>query len=70
MTFFCRLTETIATDTIYTTSGAMLFLHLVVHNYEGDEDGGGGDNGISALSLNAGLFASVCLASRCGGPTT
>lgn len=59
-----RLTETIATDTIYTTSGAMLFLHLVVHNYEGDEDGGGGDNGISALSLNAGLFASVCLASR------
>ena len=65
------MTETIATDTIYTTSGAMLFLHLVVHNYEGDEgegvgSGGGGDNGISALSLNAGLFASVCLASRCG----
>lgn len=52
-----RLTETISTDTVYTTSGGMLLVHLVVHDY----DSQGGD---SALSLNAGLFAAVCLASR------
>lgn len=55
---FHRLTETIATDTIYTTSGVMVVVHLVVHDYC---EGGGG---MSALSLNAGLFAAVCLASR------
>jgi len=53
---FHRLTETIATDTIYTTSGVMLLVHLVVHDYDSSQ--------MSALSLNAGLFASVCLASR------
>ena len=34
----------------------MLLVHLVVHDYDEGRD--------SALSLNAGLFAAVCLASR------
>ena len=47
-------------DTIYTTAGIMLFIHLVFHNY-GLERAAVVSN---ALSLNASLFASVCLASR------
>jgi len=55
-----KLTDTISTDTIYTTAGIMLFIHLVFHNY-GLERAAVVSN---ALSLNASLFASVCLASR------
>jgi len=55
------LTDTISTDTIHTTSGAMLALHLLFHGY-GKETPQRPD----ALSLNAALFASVCLASRMG----
>ena len=51
-----RLTDTISTDTIYTTSALMLLVHLVTHDYS--------QGSASALSLNAGLFAAVCLASR------
>ena len=49
-----------AADTIYTTAGIMLFIHLVFHDY-GLERAAMVSN---ALSLNAALFASVCLASR------
>ena len=55
-----KLTDTISTDTIHTTAGLMLFIHLVFHNY-GMEKAPIVSN---ALSLNAALFASVCLASR------
>ena len=53
-----RLTSTIYTDTIHTTSGVMSVLHLITHNY------GLTHEDISAFSLNAGLFSAVCLASR------
>lgn len=53
------LTDTVSTDTIYTMTFLMMFIHLVCFDY-----------GVSAavvsksLSLNAAVFASVCLASR------
>lgn len=53
------LTDTISTDTIYTMSFLMILIHLIFFDY-----------GISAaivsksLSLNAVVFAAVCLASR------
>ena len=55
-----KLTDTISTDTIHTTSGLMLFVHLIFHNY-GLEGAAVVSN---PLSLNAALFASVSLASR------
>ena len=55
-----KLTDTISTDTIYTTAGIMLFVHLVFHNYGLEKSAVVS----KALSLNASLFASVCLASR------
>lgn len=55
-----KLTDTISTDTIHTTSGLMLFIHLVFHNYGLER----ATIVSTALSLNAALFASVCLASR------
>jgi phosphatidylinositol glycan class C protein len=54
-----KLTDTISTDTIYTTAGVMLFVHLVFHNFGLEK---AADH--NPLSLNAALFASVCLASR------
>lgn len=53
------LTDTISTDTIYTMTFLMMLIHLIFFDY-----------GVSAavvsksLSLNAAVFASVCLASR------
>lgn len=53
------LTESISTDTIFSTTGFVMFLHLVFFDY-----------GISALivskaiSLNAAIFGAICLASR------
>lgn len=53
------LTDTISTDTIYTMTFLMMLIHLIFFDY-----------GVSAaivsksLSLNAAIFASVCLASR------
>ncbi|KAJ8973773.1 hypothetical protein NQ317_002976 [Molorchus minor] len=53
------LTDTISTDTIYTTTFFMLLVHLIYFDY-----------GVSAaivsnsLSLSAAVFASICLASR------
>ena len=60
MIFFKRQLSHFAADTIHTTAGIMLFVHLVFHNY-GLERAAVVSN---ALSLNAALFASVCLASR------
>ena len=45
-----KLTDTISTDTIYTTSGLMLFIHLVFHNYGLEKSAVVS----KALSLNAG----------------
>ncbi|XP_052788271.1 phosphatidylinositol N-acetylglucosaminyltransferase subunit C-like [Mya arenaria] len=53
------LTETIATDTIYAMTAVMLIANLLCHDYGADAQMVSG-----VLSLNAGLFASVCLASR------
>ncbi|XP_060593684.1 phosphatidylinositol N-acetylglucosaminyltransferase subunit C-like [Ruditapes philippinarum] len=53
------LTETIATDTIYAMTTVMLLGNLCFHDYGADAEMVSG-----VLSLNAGLFASVCLASR------
>ncbi|XP_012943781.1 phosphatidylinositol N-acetylglucosaminyltransferase subunit C [Aplysia californica] len=53
------LTETISTDTIYAMTALMFAGYLLFYNYhtlDGDVPG--------AVSLNAAVFASVCLASR------
>ncbi len=55
-----KLTDTISTDTIHTTSGLMLFVHLIFHNYGLDRAAVVSN----PLSLNAALFGSVSLASR------
>lgn len=53
------LTETISTDTIYSTTVIMMLIHLIFFDY-----------GVpalivsSSLSLNAAIFGAVCLASR------
>lgn len=53
------LTDTISTDTIYTMTALMMFIHLVFFDY-----------GLSvavvsnSLSLSAAMFGSICLASR------
>ena len=54
-----KLTDTISTDTIYTTGALMMLVHLLFHNYDPRKK-----DSQNALSLNAALFASVCLASR------
>ncbi|XP_064396186.1 phosphatidylinositol N-acetylglucosaminyltransferase subunit C-like [Halichondria panicea] len=53
------LTESISTDTIWAMTVGMMATHLVFHNY-GSEDG----RASRAISLNAAIFGSVCLASR------
>jgi hypothetical protein len=55
-----KLTDTISTDTIHSMSYAALFLHLLAHNYHAKASA----YSSNAFSLNAALFASVCLASR------
>jgi len=53
------LTKTISTDTIYAMSTGMLLINLLFHDY------GTGNPGVSkVISLNASIFAAVCLASR------
>ncbi|XP_067002309.2 phosphatidylinositol N-acetylglucosaminyltransferase subunit C [Anabrus simplex] len=53
------LTDTISTDTIFAMSTLMMIIHIVFFDY-------GVPAGIvsSALSLNAAIFGSICLASR------
>lgn len=54
-----KLTESISTDSIYTTAFFTMFIHLITFDY-----------GIDAflvsktISLNAAIFGSICLASR------
>lgn len=74
-----KLTDTISTDSIYSMTSAMLFIHLVscciVNHVQDDrmnvffqqvfQDYGLQISTVSSpLSLNAGLFAAICLASR------
>ncbi|KAG7259204.1 hypothetical protein CRUP_016084 [Coryphaenoides rupestris] len=54
------LTESVSTDTVYAMSALMLLAHLVSFPY-------GHPSPTGSLSLNAALFASVCLASRLPG---
>ncbi|KAK3732163.1 hypothetical protein RRG08_026545 [Elysia crispata] len=54
------LTETISTDTIYAMTTLMLLANFLFYNYNYSE----GSHIPGPLSLNAALFASVCLASR------
>ena len=54
------LTESVSTDTVYAMSALMLLAHLVSFPYAHPSPTG-------SLSLNAALFASVCLASRLPG---
>lgn len=53
------LTETISTDTIYTTTFLMMVIHLIFFDY-----GVGAAIVSKSLSFNAAIFASICLASR------
>lgn len=57
------LTETISTDTIYTTTTFMMGIHLIFFDYNES-------NAInsSSLSFNAAIFGSICLASRLPTP--
>lgn len=54
------LTESVSTDTVYAMSAMMLLAHLMSFPYTQPSPPG-------SLSLNAALFASVCLASRLPG---
>ncbi|XP_068449110.1 phosphatidylinositol N-acetylglucosaminyltransferase subunit C [Clinocottus analis] len=54
------LTESVSTDTVYAMSAVMLLAHLASFPYAQPSPPG-------SLSLNAALFASVCLASRLPG---
>ncbi|XP_041861466.1 phosphatidylinositol N-acetylglucosaminyltransferase subunit C [Melanotaenia boesemani] len=54
------LTESVSTDTVYAMSAVMLLAHLLSFPYSQPSPPG-------SLSLNAALFASVCLASRLPG---
>ncbi|GFS02927.1 phosphatidylinositol N-acetylglucosaminyltransferase subunit C-like, partial [Elysia marginata] len=54
------LTETISTDTIYAMTTLMLLANFFFYNYNYSED----SHVPGPLSLNAAVFASVCLASR------
>lgn len=53
------LTDSISTDTIFTNTSVILFFHLLLHDYGID-----GFLVSPTVSLNCGIFASICLASR------
>lgn len=57
------LTDSISTDTIFSTTFIILFFHLLLHNYGID-----GFLVSKTISLNCGIFASICLASRLSTP--
>lgn len=55
------LTHSVSTDTIYAMTTVMLLVHLFSHDYQRADN----DKEVSAVvSFNAGIFATVCLASR------
>lgn len=53
------LTDSISTDTIFSSTLVILFFHLLLHDYGVD-----GFLVSRTVSLNCGIFASICLASR------
>jgi phosphatidylinositol glycan class C protein len=53
------LTDSISTDTIFSNTCIILFFHLLLHDYGID-----GFLVSRTVSLNCGIFASICLASR------
>lgn len=53
------LTDSISTDTIFSNTFIILFFHLLLHDYGID-----GFLVSRTVSLNCGIFASICLASR------
>lgn len=53
------LTDSISTDTIFSNTFIILFFHLLLHDYGVD-----GFLASRTVSLNCGIFASICLASR------
>ncbi|CAD5116890.1 DgyrCDS5734 [Dimorphilus gyrociliatus] len=53
------LTDTISTDTVYAMTAFMLLANILFHDY-----GANAAMVSDSLSFNAGIFASVCLASR------
>ncbi|XP_065918358.1 phosphatidylinositol N-acetylglucosaminyltransferase subunit C-like [Dysidea avara] len=55
------LTESISTDTIWAMSFGMMLVHLAFHNYGVPQAGAKVSD---SVSLNAAVFAAVCLASR------
>jgi len=58
-----NLTDSISTDTIFSTTFIILFFHLLLHDYGID-----GFLVSKTISLNNGIFASICLASRLSTP--
>lgn len=58
-----NLTDSISTDTVFSTTFIILFLHLLLHDYGID-----GFLVSKTISLNFGIFASICLASRLSTP--
>jgi phosphatidylinositol glycan class C protein len=57
------LTDSISTDTIFSTTFIILFFHLLLHDYGVD-----GFLVSKTISLNCGIFSSICLASRLSTP--
>jgi len=57
------LTDSISTDTIFSSTFIILFFHLLLHDYGID-----GFLVSRTVSLNCGIFASICLASRLSSP--
>lgn len=57
------LTDSVSTDTIFSTTFIILFFHLLLHDYGID-----GFLVSKTISLNCGIFASICLASRLSTP--
>lgn len=53
------LTDSISTDTIFSNTFIILFFHLLLHDYGVD-----GFLVSRTVSLNCGIFASICLSSR------
>ncbi|XP_037089524.1 phosphatidylinositol N-acetylglucosaminyltransferase subunit C-like [Pollicipes pollicipes] len=56
------LTDSVSTDSVYALAAAAMLLHLVTHEY-----GPRAACVSAAVSLNAGLFGALCLASRLPG---
>ncbi|KAG5680194.1 hypothetical protein PVAND_009719 [Polypedilum vanderplanki] len=57
------LTDSISTDTIFSTTFIILFFYLLMHDYGID-----GFLVSKTISLNCGIFSSICLASRLSTP--